>query len=293
MTQPNEIVVPEVTNKASFMSKRYDRDFDKDEQEIAELEAANAPKELTDEEKLEAEPAENAEERSFKKRYGDLRRHSQKSKDEFEDRIAKLESQLTDASRKSIKLPKSDEELEAWSQEYPDVAKIVETIAMKKAAEMNTSLDEKISVLNKKQERASKQDAENELLSFHPDFNEIRDLDSFHEWVEEQPKWVQDALYENAEDARSCARAIDLFKIDVNWGKEKKVAKRKKSERAAASNISINDDRTEIDPTDSSVTFSESMINAMTAGEYEANEEAINAAIMSGKIVYDLSGGAR
>ena len=31
-----------------------------------------------------------------------------------------------------MKLPKSDEDIEAWAKEYPDVAKIVETIAIKK-----------------------------------------------------------------------------------------------------------------------------------------------------------------
>ena len=31
-----------------------------------------------------------------------------------------------------MKLPKSDEDLEDWAKDYPDVAAIVETIAMKK-----------------------------------------------------------------------------------------------------------------------------------------------------------------
>ena len=28
----------------------------------------------------------------------------------------------------------------------------------------------------------------------------LRDSDQFHNWVEEQPKWVQNALYENTDD---------------------------------------------------------------------------------------------
>ena len=31
-----------------------------------------------------------------------------------------------------MKLPKSDEDIEDWAKDYPDVAAIVETIAMKK-----------------------------------------------------------------------------------------------------------------------------------------------------------------
>jgi len=45
-------------------------------------------------------------------------------------------------------------------------------------------------------------------MQMHPDFDDIRDSDDFHEWAEEQPKWVQDSLYENDNDARSAARAI-------------------------------------------------------------------------------------
>ena len=48
-------------------------------------------------------------------------------------------------------------------------------------------------------------------MRLHPDFDDIRDSDEFHEWAESQPKWVQDALYENDNDARSAARAIDLY----------------------------------------------------------------------------------
>jgi len=39
--------------------------------------------------------------------------------------------------------------------------------------------------------------------------------------------------------------------------------------------------------------FSESMVQAMSDREYEANEEAINAAISAGTFSYDISGAAR
>ena len=91
----------------------------------------------------EAEPA-NAEERSFKKRYGDLRRHQQSKEKEYEDRIATLEKQLNESTKQEIKLPKSDEDIEAWSKRYPDVSAIVETIAIKKAKEQSAQLEERV-----------------------------------------------------------------------------------------------------------------------------------------------------
>ena len=112
-------------------------------------------------------------------------------------------------TKKEMKLPKSDEDIEKWAKEYPDVAAIVETIAMKKAKEQSVALEERLKAIDDMQISATKEKAEVELMRLHPDFDEIRDSDDFHEWAEEQPKWVQEALYENDNDARSAARAID------------------------------------------------------------------------------------
>ena len=75
------------------------------------------------------------------------------------------------------------------------------------------------------QESATKEKAEVELLKLHPDFVDIREDDDFHNWAEEQPQWVQKALYENDNDAMS-TRAIDLYKADRNIGKKKDKLKR-------------------------------------------------------------------
>ena len=38
-------------------------------------------------------------------------------------------------------MPKTEEEIETWAKEYPDVAGIVETIAIKKAKEQSDALE--------------------------------------------------------------------------------------------------------------------------------------------------------
>ena len=163
-------------------------------------------------EAVEDEEPTNAEERSYKKRYADLRRGSQKAKEDLETRINALETQLKQSTAQEIQLPKSDEDIDAWAREYPDVAAIVETIAIKKAREQQAGLEDRVKEIDEMRESATRDRAEVELLKVHPDFNEIRDSDEFHNWAEEQPKWVQDALYENENDARSASRAIDLYK---------------------------------------------------------------------------------
>ena len=126
-----------------------------------------------------------------------------------------------------MKLPKSDEDIEQWAEEYPDVAAIVETIAMKKAKEQNAALEQRMKAIDDMQMSATKEKAEAELMRLHPDFDEIRDSDDFHDWADEQPKWVQDALYENDNDARSAARAIDLYKADKGIQVKRKLRKLK------------------------------------------------------------------
>ena len=50
-----------------------------------------------------------------------------------------------------MKLPKSDEDIEEWAKDYPDVAAIVETIAMKKASEQSSALEERIKAIDEMQ----------------------------------------------------------------------------------------------------------------------------------------------
>jgi len=229
--------------KVRPMMYRNTKTVEDDEQELEELEnSINADKEQ-EEADAEQEIAEHdanlsAEEKTFKKRYGDLRRHSQKQKEEYETRLSKLEAQLNDASRESIQLPKSPDEIKEWAAAYPDVAAIVETIASTKAQEQQQHIEERLKQIDEMQANASRDKAEAELLKLHPDFAEIRDDDGFHEWADEQPSWVQKALYENEVDARSAGRAIDLYKSDMGLTKSGKKRGRPSSDKDAAMDVS-------------------------------------------------------
>ena len=140
-----EMVVDATPEKKAFMTKRsnHAERIKKDEEELQEMiEAQKGDTKPTEEAKAEdEEEPKNAEERTFKKRYGDLRRHSQEKEKQFQKQLDELKGQLSKATQKEMKLPKSDEDIEAWAKEYPDVAKIVETIAMKKAKEQSESLE--------------------------------------------------------------------------------------------------------------------------------------------------------
>ena len=294
--QAQEMVVDATPKKTAFMNKRSthaDR-IKKDEEDLKRLlkeQTGDGEKEEGTEEKNqdsteEKEEPKNAEERTFKKRYGDLRRHSQEK--EYQKKLQDLESQLATATKKEMKLPKSDEDIEAWAKEYPDVAKIVETIAIKKAREQSAELEDRIKRIDEMNESATKERAEVELLKLHPDFEEIRDSDDFHEWAEEQPKWVQVALYENDDDARSAARAIDLYKADKNITKKSKGDDTKEAARAVNTKSKVST------PTETNNTMiKESDVQNMSAEDYEKNSDVIMEAIRSGNFLYDISGSAR
>jgi len=277
---------PQAENKVAFATRKYSNE-DKRKAEEEELEQLIAENKGEAAEETEVEPA-SSEEKTFKKRYGDLRKHSQETKQSLEKQVNDLRKQLDKSTKQEIKLPKSDDDIDAWAAQYPDVAAIVETIAIKKAREQSKDLEDRVKEIDAMRETATKEKAEVELLKIHPDFSEIRDSDDFHDWAKEQPKWVQDALYENDDDARSAARAIDLYKIDNNIS-TKKSSNNKDAARSVNSKQTRN--APETDRTGSS--FKESQVAKMTPQEYEKNADVIMEAIRSGRFVYDVSGNAR
>jgi type II secretory pathway pseudopilin PulG len=284
------VMVKDATPKKvmALASRKYSRDekIKKDEEELEQLIAENKGEVKAEAEEQEPEPT-SAEEKTFKKRYGDLRRHAQQKESDLQEQINQLKEQLDSATKKQIELPKSDEDIEAWTKKYPDVAGIVETIAIKKSKEQAQELESRIQKINEMQESATKEKAEVELLKLHPDFVDIREDDDFHNWAEEQPQWVQKALYENDNDALSAARAIDLYKADRNIGKKKPSSK----DAALATNPKST--RTKPQINEESTYLKESQVQKMSSQEYERRADEVMEAIRSGKFVYDVSGSAR
>jgi hypothetical protein len=289
-----------MSNKVMIKPNSVRPNQDRIKREEAELEAlmkGEAPveeveqeeevvEETTTEEKVEAKEPEGetltSEEKTFKKRYGDLRRHAAKEKQELEDRISALERQ-----GKEVKPPKTEEELTAWAKKYPDVASIIETIADRKASEKFEAADARLKLLDEREEQANRAQAEAAIIKAHPNFNELKGSDEFHDWVAEQPKWVQDALYENEDDPDSVVRVIDLYNVDNGLTP----SARKKSTREAASAIpSRPGSAPKVNA--GQATFRESDVQKMTDKAFEKNWEQIQKDMKTPGF-YDLTGGAR
>ena len=299
-----ELAEVETPKTAGFVDRGYNYEkkrkrMEDEEEEIRKLEAEQRGEEPTNEEQQPEEEASkeekadtetkeetlSAEEKSFKKRYGDLRRHMQEKEKEWDEKFKTFEERL---KKDSIIPPKSDEDIEQWAKEYPDVAGVVETIAAKKAQEMFSKADARLQELDKAQTEAERVKAENAIRKVHDDFDDLRASDEFHNWANEQPKWVQDALYENSDDPASVVRVIDLYKVDKGLTKTAKKAKAKD----AASTVTKRT-KTQVDVEDANDVIRESEVAKMSDKEFEEKSDDINKAIRSGKFVYDVSGKAR
>ena len=261
------------------------------EQKEKEAEAAteqkdtDASEETADKSEQQATPiAERpakAEDRVFKKRYDDLKKHYDSTINKHKEELTSLRGQL-ESSTKQFTPPKSKEELEAWRKEYPDVYSMVETIAMDKATTQSAELENKFKNLQVQQEQIAKEKAEVELLKLHPDFNDIRSQDDFHKWAEEQDPTIQGWLYENTSNAKLAARAIDLYKMDRGMSKLTK-SEEKDVKKEAAKAISKTRKATDSESPKKKI-WTASEISKLKPHEFEKFEKDIDLARLEGRI---------
>lgn len=288
----NEQKIKQAEQELEALLKGDDGTEEPDSNDGVQQEATEeAPKEERKASKAKEVPEEevdeelSGEEKSFKKRYGDLRRHTQEKEQQWQTRLEKLEAQLDKATKNELVLPKTSEEIESWAKQYPDVAGIVEAIADQKATERTTDLDARLKEIEAMRTEAKRDKAEAELMKIHPDFTDIRSDDAFHEWAKDQPKVIQDALYDDEHDVKAVSRVLDLYKADNNI----KTPKKSTADKGAAASVKTRGARTVVDSEDSSRMLSESMVNKMSLKEYEDRQEEIMNAMRSGKFIYDMS----
>lgn len=229
------------------------------------------------------------EEQTFAQRYADLRRHLAKKETEWKESIQALTAQVNRTD-----LPNEEDEaaIEEWVSAHPKIAKIVIGLADRRAARASESISEQLADIRAREKNLEKETAERKLAERHPDFfTDIRNDPAFHEWLDGKSKVMQDALYADDYDWRTAADVVTLYKTENNIG-AKKEAPKKNSNRELVEDVTP---RAAARPKDNggSYLFSESEIQKMKDSEYEAREEEIHKAMREGRVLMDLSGGAR
>ena len=243
--------------------------FEKPQIEVEEEEPKQSKKEST------SKP-------NYKKRYDDLKTHYDSKLNEFKSREQELLEEAAQ-NRPTYKAPKSQEELEHFRNQYPDVYEVVETVAHMQSSERTKSLEEKLAALQERETELVTKQATERLLQNHPDFEDIKNSDEFHGWAKEQPQSIQDWIYKNNNDGDLASRAIDLFKRDIGMdaSKARKPSSRK-SKKSAADMVSTK--TTSVDPRQEKI-WTEREIAKMSIDEFDRFEDEIGRAIHEGRVV--------
>ena len=267
---------PFVSSNSMFFEEPQNKLFKSDD--ITEVEAEGS----VNTEELESKKDTPYKRPNYKKRYDDLKKHYDSKLNEFKSREQELIEEAT-KNRTEYTAPKSEEELEQFKEQYPDVYEVVETVAHMQSESKAKVLEERLSKLQEREQELIQADAEKRLVDKHPDFEDIRNSDDFHDWAKEQPKSIQDWIYSNSDDADLASRALDLFKRDIGMDvpTKTKSSSKKPTRKSAADMVSTKTQS--IEPNQQKV-WSLKEIEAMSVQEFDKHESEISDAMQNGLI---------
>ena len=242
-----------------------------------ETTATEESKEELDEEKPKEDRPVGVEDAVFKKRYDDLKRHYDETISKHKDEVLKLKKEKELVASKPIF--KSKEELEEWRKDYPDMYDSVMQLTTEATIKAKQDMEEELLQIKKQQSSLARDRAEVELAKKHPDFKEIRESSDFHDWASVQDSTVQSWLYDNSDNPKSAARAIDLYKYDRGLSDEKVKYDAKKEAAKTVSKTKVSETPTE------KKQWTWEAIKKMKPETYAKFEEDIDKAHREGRIV--------
>jgi len=244
----------------------------------------NQTQEATSEDEDGTPQPEKKTRTNYKKRYDDLKKHYDSKLTEFKQREQELRAEAEKAYPQ-YQPPKSVEDLEKFKTEYPDLYETVETVAHMRSEEQVQALQSKLQALEEREATISKRDAETQLQERHPDFEDIRSDEKFHEWAKAQPEDIQNWIYNNPDNATLASRAIDLYKLENNIAIDnttpKKSARSQTSRSEAADMVSTK--TTGVEPNQAKV-WTQREIASMSMDDYDRFEKEIDLAIREGRV---------
>ncbi len=230
------------------------------------------------------------EEKTYAKRYADLRRESQRQKQEHDAKLKQMADKIAELEEGSgNKLPVSEAEINEWMAKYPELANAILFAADKTSTAKMKKLKDQLDKLEEQSLDVHREKAYLELKKRHPDVDDIRESQEFHDWVEGQPLNIQGWFYENETDFELAARGITLFKLETGWKKGKKKDKEQDDRRENS--------RTVVPPRAPDINseggnkkqWRESEIMKLKPKEYEKYEEEIDLARVEGRVILDVT----
>ena len=218
----------------------------------------------------------------YKKRYDDLKRYYDRKLGEWNSKENDLKTQLRE-NRPKYTPPKSKEELDSFKKDYPDIYGVVETVSHLQSENQMQTLQEEVDSLKKQNSALAQREAQLELARIHPDYNNIKESDDFHNWADSQPMEIKSWIYENNSDGKLAARAVDLYKKDRGLGLDKKTETRPVQKNEGADLLVKTSEQVQIPQTNESV-YSRDDIAKMSDEEFMQYEKDIVKAQREGRI---------
>ena len=224
----------------------------------------------------EDEPSTN-----YKKRYDDLKKHYDQKLSEFKRTEQELREQAREAEPQ-YQAPKSQEDLDRFRQEYPDLYDTVETVAHMRSQHEVEALRSKLSVIEQRESEIAAREAETALKERHPDFDNIRGDDNFHEWAQEQPEQIQDWIYNNPNNVTLAVKALDLYKLETGKGRSTQKRRSNRQQGGSAADM-VSTKTTNVDAKEAKI-WTESEIAKMSLDQFDRVEDEIKLAMEEGRV---------
>lgn len=254
--------------------------------------AENKQQPETEEQKLDKEVEDakadgklGEQEKSWAKRYGDLRRHEAKAlaeKDASHTRdLEALRQQFQATSLGTSEM--TDDEMSQFATQNPDAMKVMRSVNNRENAKRDVEFRELKNELDQAKTKATKERAKSILFEKHSDWEQITSSDAFHEWADTKPKAVQNWIFENPDDGALLSQAIDFYLAETGV----KTKKRKKS-LGAASLVNTGGSGANAIPA-GKTTYKLSWINALKPDQYTDDLQAdIREALVEGRVEDDI-----
>jgi len=260
------------------MNKEWHKGTDKEFVSADTLFTARKPEATSSK---EAEAPKGDGKTNYKKRYDDLKKHYDNRVSEFKQKEEQLLAQAR-AAAPEYQAPKSVEELEQFKEKYPDLYETVETVAHMRSEQQIADIRQELVSIKKREADITRKEAESELMSRHPDFDQIRGDESFHTWAKDQPEEIQNWIYNNPDNATLASRAIDLYKLESGIPQSKNSKPSRPATSSAADMVST---KTKTVDTREAKVWTEREIARMSVDQFDKYEEEINQAISEGRVI--------
>ena len=147
-------------------------------------------------------------------------------------------------------------------------------------------LQSQLSSVQEREADIMRREAESGLRETHPDFEDIRGSEQFHDWAKEQPEQIQDWIYKNSMDAKLASKAIDLFKLEQGIATPSVQSKRSQQRQSTPGTAAdlVSTKTTTVDAAQPQKIWTEREIAAMSMDQFDKYEEEINQAVSEGRV---------